>query len=197
MRAVVGSIEEEFRKWRRLGERALEQLTDEQVNAPGAGGNSSVAVIVQHVAGNLRSRFTDFLTTDGEKPDRNRDGEFEEPGLTCAGARALWERGFVVALRALAELNDADLARTVTVRTEPCTVAEALQDATQRALMHTLLTRAWHRAGDIEATARHFEAAWRDLPAGGAARAQVLARLAHVRWRTYRDPGVQAWLSRM
>lgn len=161
MRAVVGSIEEEFRKWRRLGERALEQLTDEQINAPGAGGNSSVAVIVQHVAGNLRSRFTDFLTTDGEKPDRNRDGEFEEPGLTCAAARALWERGFAAALRALAELNDADLARTVTVRTEPCTVAEALH----RSLGHTA-----NHAGQVIYLAKsHCGAGWRTLsiPKGG------------------------------
>ena len=72
--------------------------------------------------------------------------------------------------------------------------AERLGDVQQQALVHTLLTRAWHRAGDIEATEHHFAAAWKAMPAGGAVRAQVLARLAHIRWRTRRDPGVAAWL---
>ncbi len=161
MRAVVGSIEEEFRKWQQLGARALEQLTDDQVNSPGEGGNSSVAVIVQHVAGNLRSRFTNFLTADGEKPDRNRDGEFVEPGVTCAEARAMWDRGFAVALQTLAGLSDADLGKTVTIRTEPCTVAEALH----RSLGHTA-----NHAGQVIYLAKsHCGERWRTLsiPKGG------------------------------
>src|SRR5207253_6593851 len=81
--------------------------------------SNSIAIIVKHMAGNMGSRWTDFLTTDGEKPDRNRDTEFEEPPATRAQLMELWERGWKYVFDALEPLTDADGSRTVTVRTEP------------------------------------------------------------------------------
>lgn len=132
-RTVIASIEGEYRRYHQHTLAALAQLDDELLNTPGPGGNNSVAVIIQHVSGNLRSRFTDFLTTDGEKPDRNRDAEFDEPHLTLDAARALWTRGFDVVFAALTELDDSHLTRTVTIREQACSVIEALH----RSLAHT------------------------------------------------------------
>ncbi|MEP7364536.1 MAG: DUF1572 family protein [Acidobacteriota bacterium] len=132
-RTVIEPIEAEYRRYHQHTLRALDQINEEQLNTPGPGGNNSVAVIIQHVSGNLRSRFTDFLTTDGEKPDRNRDAEFEEPQLTLDSARALWTRGFDVVFAALAALDDSHLTQTVTIRQQPLTVVDALL----RSLAHT------------------------------------------------------------
>ena len=93
-RTVIESIEGEYRRYYKYAVDSIAQLDGEMINAPGPGGNNSIAVIIQHVSGNLRSRFTNFLTTDGEKPDRNRDAEFDEPRLTPDSAQALWKRGF-------------------------------------------------------------------------------------------------------
>ena len=117
----------QLRGHKRMGEAAMSQLQDEQffiVLDPEA---NSVAVIVKHLAGNMRSRFTDFLTSDGEKPDRFRDREFE---LTSATTRAdvmkLWEEGWARVFAAIDPLQPEDVMRTVTIRGEPHTVLQAV-----------------------------------------------------------------------
>ncbi len=102
---------------------------------------------MKHMAGNLRSRFTDFLTSDGEKPTRNRDAEFEETPATRAQLTAEWEAAWAIALAAIDALTPDDLTRTVTVRGEPFLVVEAL---------NRLATHAAYHVGQIAYLARHF-----------------------------------------
>ena len=127
--ALLASFRHNFRQYKTLADRALAQLRDaEWLHRPAPGSNSA-AVIVQHMAGNLRSRFTDFLTSDGEKPTRHRDQEFEEP-RDAAGIPALrqeWEAAWQVLFNLLETLQPADLLRTVTIRGEAHTVLEAVQ----------------------------------------------------------------------
>ncbi len=138
-----------FRYYKRLAERAIEQCPDEGLFFVLDAESNSIAIIVKHMAGNMRSRWTDFLTTDGEKPDRNRDSEFEEPPKTRAEILAMWERGWKCVFDALSQLSDADLTRTVTIRTEPHSVMQAIN----RQIAHY----AWH-TGQIAYLAKHFAA---------------------------------------
>jgi uncharacterized damage-inducible protein DinB len=115
-----------FRYYKRLTERALEQCPDEGLFATLDSESNSIAIIVKHIAGNMRSRWTDFLTSDGEKPDRHRDSEFEEPAKTRVELMAMWERGWEITLNALEALSDGDLTRTVMIRTEPHSVIQAI-----------------------------------------------------------------------
>lgn len=115
-----------FGYYKRLGERAIEQCPEEGLFATLDGESNSIAIIVKHMAGNMRSRWTDFLTTDGEKPDRNRDTEFEAPPANRAELSAMWERGWKLVFEALEPLTEVDLARTVTIRTEPHSVMQAI-----------------------------------------------------------------------
>src|SRR5229473_1279111 len=121
--------------------------TDEQLFATLDPEMNSIAIIVKHMAGNMRSRWTDFLVTDGEKPDRNRDTEFEAPPQTRAGLVALWEAGWRICLDALDALSDEDLTRTVTIRTEPHSVMQAIN----RQVGHYA-----HHVGQIVLLAKHF-----------------------------------------
>jgi len=139
-----------FRYYKKLGERAMEQCPDEGLFATLDGESNSIATIVKHMAGNMRSRWTDFLTSDGEKPDRNRDTEFETPPQTRAALRALWESGWKIFLGALEPLSDADLGRTVTIRGEPHSVMQAIN----RQMAHYA-----HHIGQILFAAKHFTAA--------------------------------------
>ena len=100
-----------FAQYKKLTEDAMGQVTDEQLFAVLDPEMNSIALIVKHLAGNMRSRWTDFLTTDGEKPDRNRDSEFLDPPATRAAVMALWEDGWARVFAALTPLTDADLAR--------------------------------------------------------------------------------------
>ena len=124
-RTLLAHIEAEHLRYKALGEGALRQLRAEEMVAHAAGANS-VAVIVWHLAGNLESRFTDFLTSDGEKPWRRRDTEFEPRRATPATILAKWDRGWHVLLASLRELSDDDLGRTVTIRGIALRVDEAL-----------------------------------------------------------------------
>lgn len=133
MRHMVAAIEAEYRRYKSLGEGTMSQLGDEQLLARPTPESLSIAMIVWHVSGNLESRFTDFLTTDGEKPWRNRESEFEERRVSRAEALAKWERGWKALFGALDALTDADLVRTVEIRGVPATVGEALA----RSLAHT------------------------------------------------------------
>lgn len=117
----------EFRKLKRLADRAIEQLADDELFVQLDPEANSVAVLMKHMAGNMRSRWTDFLTTDGEKPDRNRDGEFEmQPGTTRATVLEWWEDGWGRVFDAIQPLSPDDLQLTVTIRAEPHTVVQAV-----------------------------------------------------------------------
>ena len=114
-----------FRYYKNLAERAMEQVTDEQLLAVLDPEMNSIALTVKHMAGNMRSRWTDFLTSDGEKPDRNRDSEFEQPPSSRGELMKMWEDGWQRVFRALEPLTDADMSRTVTIRGEAHSVMQA------------------------------------------------------------------------
>jgi hypothetical protein len=116
-----------FRQYKRLAEKAMEQVTDEQLNFTLDPESNSIAIIVKHLAGNMRSRWTDFLTTDGEKPTRHRDTEFEsDHQFTRAEVMEMWEKGWACLFSALEPLGEVDLARKVTIRSEPHSIMQAI-----------------------------------------------------------------------
>ena len=152
---VTDSLRERFAFYRTLGERALAQADDEAFFAR-LDGLDPMAVLVKHLAGNYRSRWTDFRSSDGDKPDRHRDEEFElREGDTREALMERWAEAWRLNEEALTGLSDADLSETVTIRGEPHTIAEALT----RALAHT----AYH-VGQIVMLAKHFAGAeWHTL----------------------------------
>jgi uncharacterized damage-inducible protein DinB len=115
-----------FRYYKKLAERAMEQVSDEQLRAVLDGEMNSIALIVKHMAGNMRSRWTDFLTTDGEKPDRDRDAEFAGPPASREALMQMWEDGWQRLLGTIESLSDADLGRTITIRGEAHSVMQAI-----------------------------------------------------------------------
>jgi uncharacterized damage-inducible protein DinB len=115
-----------FRYYKKLAERAMEQVTDEQLLAVIDGEANSIGIIVKHMAGNMRSRWMDFLTSDGEKPDRNRESEFEEPPATREALLRLWEQGWNYLFTAIEPLSQTDLDRTITIRGEAHSVMQAI-----------------------------------------------------------------------
>jgi len=144
----LGDSLRQFRKYKALADGALAQVNEGDLFRAIDPESNSIAVVMKHVAGNMRSRWTDFLTTDGEKPDRNRDTEFElGPDDTRARILELWENGWRLLFEALAPLASADVSRTVTVRGEAHTVLQAVD----RQLTHY----AYH-VGQIVFLARHF-----------------------------------------
>ena len=144
-----------FRQYKKLAEGAMAQVSDEELTTVLDGEMNSIALVVKHMAGNMRSRWTDFLTTDGEKPDRNRDSEFVEPPATRAELMAAWEDGWSRVWAALEPLSDDDLGRTITIRGEPHSVMQAIQ----RQIAHY----AYH-VGQIVLLAKHFRGeTWRSL----------------------------------
>lgn len=136
MRVLVGAIEAEYRRYKALGEGAIAQLRDDELCASDGVAANSVAVIVWHLGGNLASRFSDFLTTDGEKPWRQRDEEFASRSVSREALSAKWEQGWGVLLGTLVTLTDADLTRTVTIRSQPLAVHEALFRSLAHASYH-------------------------------------------------------------
>ena len=139
-----------LRYYKRLGERAMVQAPDQALVAAPDAESNSIAIMVKHLAGNMRSRFTDFLDTDGEKPDRKRDTEFEAPPKTRAELMAMWETGWQHVFNALAPLKDENLAQKVFIRSEAHSVMQALN----RQLAHY----AYH-VGQIVYVAKHFAGA--------------------------------------
>ena len=132
-RALLKSIESEYQRYKSLGERALAQMSDDQLAYAANDESNSATMMVWHISGNLESRFTDFLTADGEKPWRKRDEEFDARRVTRDQLQQKWERGWRVLSASLANLHDADLSRTVTIRGEQMPVHQALH----RSLAHT------------------------------------------------------------
>jgi|SRR5580698_3319473 hypothetical protein len=144
-----------FRQYKKLAEAALAQVTDEQLQMAIDAESNCLAIIVKHMAGNMRSRWTDFLTSDGEKPDRNRDSEFEEPPVTRTELMRLWEEGWGRLFSALEPLKDEDLTRTITIRGE----AHSAMQAINRQIAHY----AYH-CGQIVFLAKHLKSAsWKSL----------------------------------
>jgi hypothetical protein len=117
---------DELQKIKKLADKSIEQLSDQQLHATLDADANSVAILMRHMAGNMRSRWTSFLTSDGEKPDRMRDGEFEDPGQTRAELIGEWEHGWKCVFDALTPLTDTDLQRTVMIRGEAHTVYKAI-----------------------------------------------------------------------
>jgi uncharacterized damage-inducible protein DinB len=132
MSNVIDSIRAEYLRYKALAEASFEQLSDDDFSAPGPNGGNSIATLCWHISGNLRSRFTDFLATDGEKPWRERDEEFQARKVTRAELLSKWTEGWDVLLGTLAKLTDADFQRTVTIRGQPLQVHDALH----RSLAH-------------------------------------------------------------
>jgi hypothetical protein len=139
-----------FRTYKQYGEKAMAQASDEELFMLLNGESNSIALIVKHMAGNMRSRWTDFLTSDGEKPDRNRDSEFEAPPATREALIAVWEDGWKRVFAALEPLSDADLGRTVTIRGEPHSVMQAINRQIAHYAQHVgqIIMLAKHFAGD-------------------------------------------------
>jgi hypothetical protein len=136
-----------FHYYKKLGDRAMAQCPDDALFLTLDAESNSIALIVKHMSGNMRSRWVNFLTTDGEKPDRNRDTEFESPAGSRAELMEQWERGWKYLFDALEPLTDADLTRTVTIRTEPHTVMQAIN----RQVAHYA-----HHVGQILFVAKHL-----------------------------------------
>lgn len=161
MREIIGSIEAEYRRYKLLAERAMEQVDDERLSRMKNPGDNSIATLVWHVSGNLASRFTDFLRTDGEKPWRDRESEFTPRTVSRAELREKWEKGWAVLFESLSALEDEHLQHVVTIRGVPLSVIEAL---------HRSLAHASYHVGQIVFLAKALRGdQWRHLsiPPGG------------------------------
>ena len=163
MSTVLDSIRAEYERYQMLAERALDQVPEALLSAPGFGGGNSLTVVAWHLAGNLRSRFTAFLTEDGEKPGRNREDEFATRIASREELLAHWNAGWATLYETLGSLTDADLQRTVTIRGQPLRVHDAL---------HRSLAHASYHVGQIVYVAHaHQGGAWEylSIPPGGSA----------------------------
>jgi hypothetical protein len=144
-----------FRNYKKLAERAIEQVSDEEFFATIDDEANSIGLIVKHIAGNLRSRWTDFLTADGEKPDRNRDTEFELIDDTRDSLTQFWEDGWRILFAAIEPLTPDDFSKTITIRGEPHSVVEAI---------NRQLTHYSYHIGQIVLLAKHFRSSeWKTL----------------------------------
>lgn len=157
---MLDAFRTEFRRYEAILARALAQCSDEDFDAVPGGGGNSIAVILAHLAGNLRSRFTEFLTTDGEKAWRDRDAEFAPRRGDRAAGMERWREAWAVVDATLDALTDADLPRTVTIRSVTLSVADALA----RSSAHFA-----HHVGQIVLLARMRRGAdwqWISIPPG-------------------------------
>ncbi|OFV92603.1 MAG: hypothetical protein A3G76_00615 [Acidobacteria bacterium RIFCSPLOWO2_12_FULL_65_11] len=155
-RTYLRDILKTYRTYKSMGDRALAQVADTDLRRLIDPDANSIAIIVKHQAGNLRSRFTDFLTTDGEKPDRNRDAEFEMPDqISRDELLQQWESSWGIALASIEALTPDDLERTITIRGEPLLVVEVLDRLAAHAAYHV---------GQIALLAKHFAGrSWKTL----------------------------------
>ena len=144
-----------LRQYKKMAEGAMAQVTDQQLSHTLDDEMNSIAIIVKHMTGNMRSRWTDFLTSDGEKPDRNRDTEFIEPPESREALMKRWEDGWKLVFAALEPLTEADLTRTITIRGE----AHSVMQAINRQLAHYA-----SHVGQIVLLAKHFASdKWQSL----------------------------------
>jgi hypothetical protein len=138
-----------FRQYKRLADAAIAQVSETNLYCILDPESNSIAIVMKHMSGNMLSRWMDFLTTDGEKPTRNRDSEFEDPPSTRVELLALWERGWSCLFDALEPLTDADLVRTITIRGE----AHSVMQAINRQVAHLS-----YHCGQIVLLAKHLQA---------------------------------------
>jgi hypothetical protein len=166
----LSSVRRTFARYRELAEGAMEQVDDGAFFAAPDAESNSIALVVKHVAGNMLSRWRDFLTTDGEKPDRDRDGEFERhDGDTRESLMAAWKAAWDLALRELDALTADDLTRTVAIRGEPHSVVLAIDRQ---------ITHAAYHVGQIAYLAKHYAGArWHTLSVPKGQSRQFTARM--------------------
>ncbi|MEO5857792.1 MAG: DUF1572 family protein [Pyrinomonadaceae bacterium] len=144
-----------FRNYKKLADRSIDQVSDEEFFANIDGESNSIAVIVKHIAGNLHSRWRDFLTTDGEKPDRDRDQEFETIDDTREGLLKVWDTGWATLFGSIEPLTEDDFAKIIKIRGEPHTVVEAI---------NRQLTHYSYHVGQIVFLAKHLKSReWKPL----------------------------------
>jgi hypothetical protein len=144
-----------FRNAKKMAERAIEQVNDDEFFTAIDAEANSIAVIVKHIAGNLRSRWTDFLTTDGEKPDRHRDTEFEMIDDTRESLMQFWETSWQILFDNIESLTPEDFSKTITIRGEPHSIIEAI---------NRQLTHYSYHVGQIVFLAKHFKSTeWKTL----------------------------------
>ncbi len=154
--AWIADVTLQFRKYKTMADAALSQVEDREFFRTLDPESNSIALLVKHLAGNLRSRWTDFRTTDGEKPDRHRDAEFEQDAAdTRESLRVRWEQGWAALFAALAPISEKDLLAEVPIRGEPHTVMQAV---------HRQLTHYAYHVGQIVFLAKHFAGdRWKSL----------------------------------
>lgn len=133
---MLNDFRDEFARYKMIGEKAMAQVGEQALNRCLQPGTNSIAMLVRHISGNLRSRFTDFMTSDGEKPWRDRDAEFDECERSRAQLDAMWEEAWKRVFDTLAQLSDADLERMVAIRGQPLTVHAALARSTAHTATH-------------------------------------------------------------
>jgi hypothetical protein len=152
LKDAIGS----FKAYKKLAEKAIDQVTDQELFVTLDEEGNSIAVVMKHMAGNMLSRWTDFLTSDGEKPDRNRDMEFViEEGTTKEAVLAYWERGWQAVFAAVEPLQPQDFERTVSIRGEAHTIVQAI---------NRQLTHYSYHVGQIVFLAKHFRSSqWKSL----------------------------------
>jgi uncharacterized damage-inducible protein DinB len=153
--SYVQDSRELFCYYKSLADKAIAQVADEDMYALPDEDANSIAIVMKHMAGNMKSRWTDFLCSDGEKPWRNRDSEFERPPATRQALLRLWEEGWACVFETLESLTDADLGRTVTIRGE----AHSVMQAINRQMAHYS-----YHCGQIVLLAKHLQhATWKPL----------------------------------
>lgn len=156
----VKGFVDEYGRYRMMAEKAVAQVSDDAFNRVLAADGNSIAMLMRHIGGNLASRFTDFLTSDGEKPWRDRDDEFADGTFTRAAVDEIWMNGWSVLEGSLAKLTDDDLTKTIKIRGQDLTVHEALC----RSVTHTA-----SHVGQIVLLARilaHDQWKWITIPKG-------------------------------
>ncbi len=155
MNTLIKSIEAEYRRYKALAEAAIEQVPEDRLSSAGPGAGNSLAILCWHMSGNLKSRFTDFLESDGEKPWRERDEEFVARTVTRSELTNKWEGGWDVLFTNLAKLDDHDLSKTVQIRGQDLKVHEAL---------HRSLAHLSYHVGQVVYIAHSFRGdGWRYL----------------------------------
>jgi uncharacterized damage-inducible protein DinB len=155
VREILDAIEFEYRRYKKTAEGAIAQATDEELAAVPAPDGNSIAIVVWHLSGNLKSRFSDFLVSDGEKPWRDRESEFDARGVSRHQLLAKWDEGWAVLFDALSGLDDNALRRRVAIRGEEMSVLQALQRS---------VTHASYHVGQIVLLAKSFRGTeWRSL----------------------------------
>jgi uncharacterized damage-inducible protein DinB len=130
------SAGKKFQEYKVLGDKTIAQVSEAQLHAQPNAASNSIAMIIQHLSGNMQSRWTNFLTEDGEKPSRNRDAEFEPQALSKEDLLQLWNKGWAVLFQTFQSLNENDLLKTVTIRSQPLNVVDAINRQLTHASYH-------------------------------------------------------------